>query len=563
MRHLDFSIRAKFALFPVLASLCLALVALYAATLAREQIVDTNRQKLEAVVDAAIAVVTDLERRAAGGELDVNEAQARAKTALRAVRFDGAEYVFAYDRQGAVVAHGAKPELEGRNLWEFKDPKGRPVIQLLMGEDRKAGRLVEFDWPKAGASEPVPKLGYARFSPGWGWMIGTGVYLDNVDAVFWARMRVFGLIALAFATMIMMGAVFAARSLARPLSQLCVDMEGIADNRLDRPITMTERHDEVGRMARALDVFRERALENLRLKAAQERAAREAAAHERALLGRLAGDLEQRVDSVVASLGNHANRLKGAAADLQTRARSASAQSADVAGAGSEAMAVVNDMAAATEQISCSSREISQQVDGASRLVEEAVGQARDAVAAVRVLAHEAQKVAEVVSMIEAIAAQTNLLALNATIEAARAGEAGKGFAVVAGEVKNLATQTARATAEISRILNSVTAQTGDVEQVIERIARSVDTVSASSAQVAAAVVEQTTALAGLSDGIGRALSAVTGVERDIGCVSKDVKGTAAAIEGIVDVSHAVDSDASTLAGKVAEVIRSLRQASA
>ncbi len=561
MKTPRFTIRVKLALFPLLAFICFGIVAIYAALATRELIIDGNRQKLKAVVDSAATIVSDLEKRSAKGDLPRDQAQQLAKDALRAIRYDGVEYFFVYDLDGVNVMHAAKPELQGKNLWGFKDPKGNLVIQLLTGPDRKGGRFIDFYWDKAGEKDhPVPKLGYSVVNDGWGWMIGTGVYMDNVDAAFWAQIRTLIILALGGCVAIWAGSFFIGRALIGPLSNLCTCMGKIADGDFDRCTGLNNRHDEVGDMARAVETLRERGLENRELKAEQERRRQESAQHERALLAELADDLESRVDRIVSSLGDQAGRLNDTASDIQVQARAASQKTSAVAQAGADAMGVVDAMAAAAEEIAASSSEIGRQVDGAAKLVGSAVEQSHHAVSTVRQLSTDAQRVAEAVTMIEAVAAQTNLLALNATIEAARAGEAGKGFAVVAGEVKSLANQTARATEEIAHILNAVHRQTGDVTRAIEQIATTITTVDETSTQVAAAVVQQNAALAEISSGIHRAAQAVGLVERDIQTVSDNVGATAAAIDGVVDVSHGVKGDAAGLALAVADVITGLRK---
>ncbi|HVI52701.1 MAG TPA: cache domain-containing protein [Candidatus Sulfotelmatobacter sp.] len=531
----------------------------------RDQQIEANRQKLKAVVDSAATIVADLQKRADDGKLPKDQAQQLAKDALRAIRFDGVEYFFVYDLDGNVVMHAVKPDLEGKNLLNFKDPKGHPVIQMLIGQDRKGGRFIDFDWPKAGHSfeDSVPKLGYSAVNASWGWMMGTGVYMDNVDAAFMAQVKSYSAVVLAIALVVTMGAYWMARVILRPLTELGEATGRIADGHLEQRVGLTQRGDEIGALARVIESLRERGLENAQLRAQQQQSAEESQQHEKELLLTLAGDLDARVSRIAAALGGQAGQLRSAAGTLCDRTDSVSRTSQDVAEAGGRAMDVVQSMAAATEEITASSSEIGRQVGGAARIIGEAVNQAGQASTSVHNLSEAAQRVGQAVGLIQAIAAQTNLLALNATIEAARAGEAGKGFAVVAGEVKTLANQTAKATSEISQILDTVQREVREVVGAIGQITQTIHSVEETSTQIAHAVEQQHAALSEVSGGIQKAAQEVSAVQQNIVSIHGEVEGTAKAVEEVSGSSQAVDSNAGDLNRAMSQVIDSLKSAAA
>jgi len=556
-------IRGKIILFPVVTFICLVALAAYSISEQRDQQIDAQRQKLKAVVDSAATIVADLQKRSDAGKLPKDQAQQLAKDAIRAIRFEGVEYFFVYDLDGNVVMHAVKPELEGKNLLGFKDPKGRPVIQLLIGPDKKGGRFIDFDWPKAGHSfeDSVPKLGYSAVNDSWGWMMGTGVYMDNVDAAFMAQIKSYAAVVVLLALVMSAGAYWIARIILRPLSDLGEATGRIAEGNLSQAVGQTQRRDEIGALARVIEALRERGLENAQLRADQQRSTEQSRRHEQDLLHNLADDLEARVSRIASDLGGQAGQLRSAAGVLQNRTSGVSRSSQDVAQAGERAMDVVQSMAAATEEITASSSEIGRQVEGATRIIGEAVSQASQATVSVSNLSEAAQRVGQAVGLIQAIAAQTNLLALNATIEAARAGEAGKGFAVVAGEVKNLASQTAKATGEISQILETVQREVQGVVGAIGEITETIHSVESTSSQIANAVEQQHSALSEVSGGIQKAAQEVSAVQRSIVTIHDEVEGTAKAVEEVSGSSQAVDANAGDLNRAMSQVIDSLKNA--
>ena len=281
-------------------------------------------------------------------------------------------------------------------------------------------------------------------------MLGSGAYLDDLDAklkpVIWAL----GLAILVIAVISGGIAWLIGRSISRPLGQLGARMRGLADGALDADIPGIERGDEVGAMAATVQIFKDNALRIRGLEKVEAETQQRAAAERRAAMENIANDFERSVKGIVSSVATAAAGMQTTAQSMTATASDASARAATVGAASDSASNNVGTVAAAAEELSSSVAEISRQVTQSSEIASQAVGDAERTNATVQVLSTGAEKIGEVVKLIHSIAAQTNLLALNATIEAARAGESGRGFAVVASEVKALANQTAKATEEIA-----------------------------------------------------------------------------------------------------------------
>ena len=281
------------------------------------------------------------------------------------------------------------------------------------------------------------------------------------------------------------------RGLASPLGRITQVMNTLAQGKLDIAIPFTDRNNELGKMAQAVNVFRTNAEENDNLKNAQAQAERSAADERRKAAQTMADELETKIAGSVSSIMDASQELETASSEMMQTATSVSDQSASAASATQQAGVNVQSVSAATQQMTASVQEIIDQVARSHDVVSDARTKSVEATDRVKSLDTAAAQIGEVVMLISDIANQTNLLALNATIESARAGEAGKGFAVVAHEVKNLATQTAKATDDIAAQIQAIQAETNDTASAISSLSDTINEITEISSVIASAMEEQ------------------------------------------------------------------------
>jgi methyl-accepting chemotaxis protein len=329
------------------------------------------------------------------------------------------------------------------------------------------------------------------------------------------------------------------RLLFRPIPVLTATMMRLADHDTAVDVPYLDRRDELGEMARAVQVFKQNAAEQRRLEA--ERASeREKQFVRGQRLEELAGSFDAEVAAVIEALGGSAGEMQQASQSMSATAEETSRQATAVAAASEQASSNVQTVASAAEELSSSIREIARQMGASSAIARDATGEAEKAQATVRGLAAAAEKIGEVVELINAIAGQTNLLALNATIEAARAGDAGKGFAVVAGEVKSLANQTAKATEEIAAQIDAVRGEINGTVGAIEGIVSTIGKINEISASIAAAVEEQDAATQEIARNVEQAAQGTQQVSGNIAGVTTAADETGSAANRVLRVAQVV-----------------------
>jgi methyl-accepting chemotaxis protein len=356
-------------------------------------------------------------------------------------------------------------------------------------------------------------------------------------------------------------ALLIGRSISRPVGRLTAAMGGLAEGRLDTPIPARERRDELGAMARTLEVFRDGMREAAELRSRQAAQAQEAEAARRAALRNLADGFEAKVGHLVGQVAEAATGLRATASAMEGTARQTNGQSSTVASAAEQASANVQTVAVAAEELSVSTVEIGRQVAQSASITGRAVADARRTDQVVRALADGAQQIGEVVNLISSIAGQTNLLALNATIEAARAGESGRGFAVVASEVKGLAAQTARATDDIAKQIGHIQSATQEAVSAIGGIAATIDEVSQIAVAIANAVEQQGAAAREIARNVQEAAQGARMVSETIVSVSAGAQETGQAAGQVLEGAGALSGQAEGLRGEVGRFLAEVRSA--
>ena len=349
------------------------------------------------------------------------------------------------------------------------------------------------------------------------------------------------------------------RGVSRPLSGVVAVLSDLASGNTAVEVSGLRRRDEIGEVAKAIQVFKERMIESDRLRGEQEQLKVRAEAEKKAVLARIAEDFEAAVGNIVGAVSSASGELTAAATTLTRAAEGTQGLATTVAAASEQASANVQSVAAATEEMAASISEIGRQVQESSHIAGDAVGQARTTDARIGKLAHAASRIGDVTQLITTIAEQTNLLALNATIEAARAGTAGKGFAVVAQEVKQLAAQTAKATSEISSQIAEMQAATQDSVAAIKEIGGVIGRVSELSSTIAAAVEEQGAATQEISRNVQQAAAGTTQVAGNISEVNEAAARTGSASSEVLSAAHLLSDQSDRLKTEVHRFLATVR----
>jgi methyl-accepting chemotaxis protein len=528
----------------------------------RGQMMSDRQAKTRQMIDVGYGILAHYHQLESDGKLTHDAAQAAAMSEIKSLRYDKVEYFWINDMTPKMVMHPIKPELDGKFLGEMKDPTGNALFNGFVDVVKNKGEgFYSYLWPKPGFDQPVSKISYVKGFAPWGWIIGTGIYLDDVDAVFRQTAWMFALVSFVVFAVVLIASAIIGRSVTRPIARITDLTSRLASGDSAFEVPYTERRDEVGGLAKALSVFKDNAVEVVRMHAEQAEMKQKADAEKRQAMIDLAGKFEASIQAVVGEVIGESSQMQQAAQSMSRTASEASRRARLVEDAGRHASGNVQMVASAAEELSTSIAEISQRVTQAASVANKAAADGQRTNETVEGLAAAANKIGEVIGLINKIASQTNLLALNATIEAARAGEAGKGFAVVASEVKSLASQTAKATEEISSQITAIQTETAEVVTNIQDIRATIMQVNEISSSIAAAVEEQGAATKEIASSVQQAASGTNEVSQNISSVTAATAETGSVAETVLQSSGRLSTKLEMLQNEVATFLASVRAA--
>ncbi|MBN9424825.1 MAG: chemotaxis protein [Candidatus Accumulibacter sp. 66-26] len=510
-------VATRMQLLVVLALAGLLLLCLVALFQLKSSMLEDRKQTTRNLVEVAAGVLAHHHKLAQEGKVSDEEARLAARESLRSLRFGGNDYFFILDGEHNYVLLPPKPETEGQNRKDMKDATGKFLIQELVAAGKRGGGFVDYWFPKAGQDKPEPKLSYAApFAP-WGWVVGTGIYIDDVDTAFRRDAMLLGGISLGLLVLL---SVVGWRVGASVLRQLGGEPQAAAE--VMRRVADGDLTAEVGAPP--------------------------------------PGSMLHALGGMVAALRGLVREIDTGADQLVRNAEQISHASGEVATAASQQADATSAMAAAIEQMTVSSSHISEsaheteqdshaamtlagqggaRVDQASAAIRTISGTVSNASGRIHALQERAAQVSSIANVIKEIAAQTNLLALNAAIEAARAGEQGRGFAVVADEVRKLAERTAVATTEIEQMIVGIQ---GDTAGAVEAMNAALPEVE-HCVQLAGSASES---LREIESGAGRTLERV----REVASATREQSAASTSIaQRVEQIAQMVEETSSTIRG--------------
>lgn len=437
------------------------------------------------------------------GELSPTEAREHALESLRSMRYGDNDYFWVQDLDGNVIMHPINPELEGRNVLKTKDSNGVYMFREMTEAARISGEgTVFYTWPKPGMDHPVDKVAYVRLEKTWEWIIGSGIYLDDIETQFWKSATLFLSIALGSAVIISIMVTTIAGSIIRPINRTVEAMDKISqgDGDLTQHIE-AEGNDEICRMVRHFNLFVDK-IHHLVYEARQSTDQVATAAEELDMITTNSSQLIQKQTDETDQMATAINEMAQTIDEVAQNA----AEAAQAAGK-------------ADHQAASGSQKVEAAIDSLDQLVIKVQSSAD----VIHHLEERSESIGSVLSVIRDVAEQTNLLALNAAIEAARAGEQGRGFAVVADEVRQLAGRTQQSTEEIHSIISALQNTAGEAvtemrssliqadqtvevareaHNALEEIRAAVTQINEMNIQIASAAEEQTAAASEISKNV-------------------------------------------------------------
>jgi methyl-accepting chemotaxis protein len=520
----------------------IALATMFAGVLyaERQTLLKDRQEKIRNLVEVAYSAVESYAQAAKDGKISDESARSAAIATVKAMRYDGSEYFWINDMSPKIVMHAAKPELDGKDMSQLKDPNGKFLFNEFVAVVKKDGAgYVDYFWPKAGADKPVAKISYVKRFASWDWVIGTGIYLDDVDAHF----RREAMILAAWAMVLILVVTIPLIMLRRSVISLLGGEPDVAA--------------AVARRIASGDMTG-----NVPLAAGDKTSLLSAVAEMQQSLRSMIGDVSQNATRVA----TEAHRLQEVS-DEFTRRFQTQAESTQAIVASIEELSVgIDQIAHDTGEAHDLSQQAGNQASSGCTVISDTAEGIRQLAAGVnhssqqiRELEHHSGEISSVVNTIREIADQTNLLALNAAIEAARAGEQGRGFAVVADEVRKLAERTSLSTAEITatveRIQQATHLAVGSMEQGVSNAARGVDLATQAGTSIGL-IRERTNQVSATLDNIANAIrgQSATGqsIAQGVEHIADMTEQNVAEARSAANAAHELQTVSETLSQSVA-----------
>jgi len=542
-----------------LAAVSLVVLGAYAIWVIKSEGLDAKIELTMSEAVTAKSLVKAFADQVEKGEIDLPTAQARAKAALRSFRYSNGGYLFIYTPDGTAIVHGFKPEREGKNFWAETDASGYAVLPDLVKIAQNGGGHIFHSFQKPGSLEMTPKVSSAVIFEPWQWVIGTGVYLDDIQSDFWRNVTVFG--GLLVGMLLVMGAAafWLARSIANPIQELASVTHKVGRGEYALEVPALQRRDEIGVLAVAVDSLKVEAQAAESLRKEQERIKQEAEQQRTQSMLSLANHFESSVVTVVKTISNGAIYSSDVSKSLVNVVDTVVSHSAEAASAARNVDGNIQSISSATEELADSINEISKQVKYSTEVSSSVVEKTTQTDVIMQELVGAVQKISGVVDLINNIAGQTNLLALNATIEAARAGDAGKGFSVVANEVKQLALQTSRATGEIIQQIDAVKSATGRSSESMRDVLEVINSVREVSTFIASAVERQSAATREIHNTLNGAAEGARAVSEFIDTMAGTISQMGGEADNVAKLSSTLGTEVGVLNQEVGSFLRTVR----